>query len=72
MILPFRVTIGPAENHVRAAPYHDRSTSMLDSWKETLTIIRLCRCPPNVHPFRCWEKCETRFDRPYCFLPLIN
>jgi len=53
-------------------PYHDRSTSMLDSWKGTITSICLCRSPPNVPPFCCREKCESLFVRPYYFLPLIN
>ncbi|GFS63509.1 hypothetical protein TNCV_4610801 [Trichonephila clavipes] len=33
--------IGPEENHDMAA------STMIDRWKETITIIRLCRCPPN-------------------------
>ncbi|GFS76267.1 transposable element Tcb2 transposase [Trichonephila clavipes] len=49
-ILEAYVTIGLAENHDSAAHIHDRSTFMLDNWKETIPIIRFCRCPSNVHP----------------------
>ena len=42
--------------------YHDRSTSILNSWKDIITIIRLCGCPPNVHPSCCRKKCERSSD----------
>ncbi|GFU43920.1 hypothetical protein TNCV_4411861 [Trichonephila clavipes] len=53
-----RVTIGPAEKHDIAVPYHDRSTSMLYVWKETITIIHLCKCLQNRTPNLSWGKCR--------------
>ncbi|GFU58767.1 hypothetical protein TNCV_3089081 [Trichonephila clavipes] len=47
---------------LHSCPYHDGSTTMLLSWKETITIIRLCRCPPNLYPSYCTEKCEDSSD----------
>ncbi|GFY25154.1 hypothetical protein TNCV_2482751 [Trichonephila clavipes] len=59
VIHPFKVTIDAAENHDMAA-HIVIDPPMLDNRKETITIIRLCRCPPNVPPFYCREKCEKR------------
>ncbi|GFV37150.1 hypothetical protein TNCV_1720721 [Trichonephila clavipes] len=37
-------------------PNSDRFTSILDGWNETITTIRLCRCPPYVHPSYCKKR----------------
>ncbi|GFW23301.1 hypothetical protein TNCV_3804001 [Trichonephila clavipes] len=38
-----------------SCPCHDKCSSMLDSWKKTIMIIRLFKCPPKVRPSCCRE-----------------
>ncbi|GFY13156.1 hypothetical protein TNCV_364031 [Trichonephila clavipes] len=49
VILPFKVTIGPAEKHNTAAFIVTDPLPRLTVGRRQITIIRLCRCPPNVH-----------------------
>ncbi|GFV97704.1 hypothetical protein TNCV_2312911 [Trichonephila clavipes] len=44
-------------------PYQDRTTSMLDNWKETITIVPLCRHPSKVDSSCCRGKCERETIR---------
>ncbi|GFX33553.1 hypothetical protein TNCV_1932201 [Trichonephila clavipes] len=50
VILPFEGHHWSSWKPRHDCPYHGGSTSMNDSWKDAVTVIRLCEYPPNVHP----------------------